>query len=104
MMNKVIEQLSAIEETACKIADNTVEQKKQLSQAAEQRKADYSQEWQKKLDEEIALMHKNNDVKLQETVENIRIKSAKEIQQMEEIYTKEHTKIAQDIVNALTGV
>ena len=103
-MNYVIEQLSQIEEAAGKIMENTTTQKMQMAQDSKEKIAAYDEEVQQFLNAEIAAMKAENDGKLQKEIQQIRESCTKDILNMEQEYKENHVKLAQGIVDILTGV
>lgn len=104
MMNDVIDKLAEIEAAAVKIAESTSEQKAKIAQESEKREADYDREIRASVDKQIQEMKSENDKKIELEIAHMREENAKELVQLEKEYEQRHEKLAESIVERLTGV
>lgn len=104
MMNDVIDKLAEIEAAAVRIAESTSEQKAKIAQDSEKREADYDRELRASVDRRIQEMKSENDKKIELEIVRMREENAKELARLEEDYEQSHVKLAESIVERLTGV
>lgn len=104
IMNEVMARLAEIEAAAMGIMENTNARKLQIAKEAEERMAECDKELQSQLDSKIADMKQEHDKEIQCEIQHMKEESEKIIQDLEEEYQNSHQRIAQGIVNILTGV
>lgn len=103
-MNRVIEQLTQIEEAAGKIMGNTAEVKQSMLSDSEKRIKKYNDKMKRKTGEQIQELKAEYKEQLQRELKSIQEKGKREIEKLEQLYEENHHKLVQEIVDELTGV
>jgi len=103
-MNRVIEQLTQIEEAAGKIMGNTAEVKQSMLSDSEKRIKKYNDKMNRKTGEQIQELKAEYKEQLQRELKSIQEKGKREIEKLEQLYEENHHKLVQEIVDELTGV
>lgn len=104
MTNEVIDQLAEIEKAAVGIIEHTNTQKAEMMKEAERKRIEYDQKLQADIDAQINDRKSRVEQEVQEEVEALKSDAQRAIQELEDEYQKNHTILAQGIVNILTGV
>lgn len=102
-MDKVISELSKIEEAAVRIIQNAESEKKNLALDMDQKTKEYDIVLGKEIDQKLSVIKQDLQDKMHSDVDRIKNDTYQQISNLEKIYTDHHTEWATDILNKLIG-
>lgn len=103
-MESVIRKISEIEDAACKIMDDSNEQKRAFAQEMDQKAAAFEKELEAETVRKLDALRDEKDRKLKEHLSHMQKEARILIKQMERQYAKNHDRYVDGLFTQMTSV
>lgn len=103
-METVVKKLSEIENYAMKIMEETSEQKKQMSQAMEEKCSQYDAMVDKRTKESLVTVTKELHAKEEQELSKLKEQANNSLVNLQRKYEQQHDSLAASILNSIIGV